>query len=648
MMHILLAKLLGLLALLALMLAGVLVPARLLAADRRKAQSYRRAVSLCNAFSGGVFLATCFNALLPAVRAKVRPAPDLVPLPAMDELLLGGGGGEDEARSEHSSCAAGDAGGSRAGRLFAKVSGGIRRNLRDFAKRNGLLILSVVAVLSGCTLGFMLRGTHLSTQAKIYFSFPGELLMRMLKMLILPLITSSLMSGLSSMESKACCRMGVLTVTYYLWTTFIAVVVGIVLVIIIKPGVGTEMESNRLGGGPVMTSADALLDLIRNMVPSNLIEATFQQYKTDLVPILKVPTRTIQPNFVYVVPDEREPKGRTVFLELTPPPEVTYKTSPGSSQQMNVLGIVIFSATMGLLLGRMGERGAPLVNVCQCINECVMKIINAAVWYFPFGIIFLVAGKILDMQDPSTLGKKLGWYGVTVLAGLFVHGLVLLPLFYFVLTRKNPFTYIRGLLQALVIALATSSSSATLPITMKCLLENCHVDRQIARFVLPVGATINMDGTALYEAVAAIFIAQVNDYELDFGQLVTISITATAASIGAAGIPQAGLVTMVIVLTSVGLPPDDITLIVAIDWILDRFRTMINVLGDALAAGIIAHLCRKDFPLSGTGKGVPSYGTHTPHNHSVNVPMTELHTHKDGDVVLDGHAHTVYYNICQV
>uniref|UniRef100_H2TTB9 Amino acid transporter n=1 Tax=Takifugu rubripes TaxID=31033 RepID=H2TTB9_TAKRU len=525
------------------------------------------------------------------------------------------------------------------------------RSVKAFFKQHGLLTLSVIAVVTGCTLGFMLRGTQLSTQAKIYFSFPGELLMRMLKMLILPLITSSLMSGLSSMESKACCRMGVLTVTYYLWTTFIAVVVGIMLVVIIKPGVGTEMESHRLGGGPVMTSADALLDLIRNMVPSNLIEATFQQYKTDLIPILKVQTKTVQPNFVYVVPDDSDPKGRTVYLELTPPPEVMYKTNPGSSQQMNVLGIVVFSATMGLLLGRMGERGAPLVNVCQCINECVMKIINAAVWYFPFGIIFLVAGKILDMQDPSTLGKKLGWYGITVLAGLFVHGLILLPLFYFILTKKNPFSYIRGLLQAMVIALATSSSSATLPITMKCLLENCHVERQIARFVLPVGATINMDGTALYEAVAAIFIAQVNDYELDFGQLVTISITATAASIGAAGIPQAGLVTMVIVLTSVGLPPDDITLIVAIDWILDRFRTMINVLGDALAAGIIDHLCRKDFPLS----SVPSYGTQAPHNnsHCVNVPMAEIHTHRDGfdktgDAAGERHAHTVYYNICQV
>ncbi|KAG9350793.1 hypothetical protein JZ751_024682 [Albula glossodonta] len=229
-----------------------------------------------------------------------------------------------------------------------------REWLKDYCKRNGLLALSVFAVVTGCILGFMLRNQNLSTQAKIYFSFPGELLMRILKMLILPLITSSLMSGLSSMDSKACGRMGLLTVTYYLWTTFIAVVVGIILVLIIHPGTGTEMEGHRLGGGP---------------------------YSTDLVPVLKTTTKTIEPNYVYIMPDENNPKvGRPVFLELTPAPDILYKGVPGSSKQMNVLGIVIFSATMGLLLGKMGERGAPLVNVCQCINECVMKIINAAVW----------------------------------------------------------------------------------------------------------------------------------------------------------------------------------------------------------------------------------------------------------------------------
>uniref|UniRef100_A0A3Q4BB38 Amino acid transporter n=1 Tax=Mola mola TaxID=94237 RepID=A0A3Q4BB38_MOLML len=460
----------------------------------------------------------------------------------------------------------------------------LRAYVRDYCKRNGLLTLSVIAVVTGCVLGFLLRSLNLSTQ--IYFSFPGELLMRMLKMLILPLITSSLMSGLSAMDTKASGRLGVLTITYYLWTTFIAVIVGIVLVLIIHPGTGAQKEGHHSSSGPVMTSADALLDLIRSILTDT------KHYHT----LTHADTKQSQANYVYVMPDYHNPKlGHPVFLEITPAPDIQYKIVPSTSKGMNVLGIVIFSATMGLLLGKMGERGAPLVNVCQCINECVMKIINAAMWYFPFGIVFLVAGKILDMHDPAHLGEKLGMYFITVLSGLFVHGLILLPLFFYFFTRKNPFPYIRGLLQALVIALATSSSSATLPITMKCLLENCGVDRQIARFVLPVGATINMDGTALYEAVAAIFIAQVNEYDLDFGQLVTISITATAASIGAAGIPQAGLVTMVIVLTSVGLPPADISLIVAIDWVLDRFRTMINVLGDAFAAGIMAHICKKDF-----------------------------------------------------
>ncbi|XP_041946452.1 solute carrier family 1 member 8b [Alosa sapidissima] len=532
------------------------------------------------------------------------------------------------------------------------VSAKIREWINDYCKQNGLLTLSVLAVISGCLIGYTLRSLNLSSQAKIYFSFPGELLMRMLKMLILPLITSSLMSGLASMDTKASGRMGLLTITYYLWTTFIAVIVGIVLVLIIHPGNGTEKEGHTGSSGPVMTSADALLDLIRNMIPSNLIEATFQQYKTELVPLVKSSTKESQANYVYIMPDYDNPKmGHPVFLEITPAPEVKYKVIPGSSKQMNVLGIVIFSATMGLLLGKLGERGLPLVNLCQCINECVMKIINAAMWYFPFGIIFLVAGKILDMHDPVHLAEKLGMYFITVLLGLFVHGVILLPLFFFILTKKNPFSYIRGLLQALVIALATSSSSATLPITMKCLLENCHVDRQIARFVLPVGATINMDGTALYEAVAAIFIAQVNDYELDFGQLVTISITATAASIGAAGIPQAGLVTMVIVLTSVGLPPDDITLIVAIDWILDRFRTMINVLGDALAAGIMAHLCRKDFPKKSERRDtVISYGTQSVQS----VPLSEIPLITNRDYIFEVAGDTVterpptLYNLCQV
>ncbi|XP_068820825.1 excitatory amino acid transporter 5 [Capricornis sumatraensis] len=480
------------------------------------------------------------------------------------------------------------------------VLGAILARGRDVCKRNGLLILSVLSVTVGCLLGFFLRTRRLSPQEISYFQFPGELLMRMLKMLILPLVVSSLMSGLASLDAKTSSRLGILTVAYYLWTTFVAVIVGIIMVSIIHPGGAAQKEMTEQSGKPIMSSADPLLDLIRNMFPANLVEATFKQYRTKTTPVVKSPTvaseeAPSQRILIYGVQEENGSRVQNFALDLTPPPEVVYKSEPGTSDGMNVLGIVIFSATMGIMLGRMGDSGAPLVSFCQCLNESVMKIVAVAVWYFPFGIVFLIAGKILEMDNPTTVGKKLGFYAVTVVCGLVVHGLFILPLLYFFITKKNPIVFIRGILQALLIALATSSSSATLPITFKCLLENNHIDRRIARFVLPVGATINMDGTALYEAVAAIFIAQVNNYELDFGQIITISITATAASIGAAGIPQAGLVTMVIVLTSVGLPTDDITLIIAVDWALDRFRTMINVLGDALAAGIMAHICRKDF-----------------------------------------------------
>ncbi|XP_038019436.1 excitatory amino acid transporter 5-like isoform X2 [Motacilla alba alba] len=576
--------------------------------------------------------------------------------------------------------------------------------VRAFWYKNGLLTLSMLSVVTGCLLGFLLRALELTDLEKQYFSFPGELLMRMLKMLILPLITSSLMSGLATMDSKACGKMGVITITYYLWTTFMAVTVGIILVVSIHPGAAAQKDNHSVGK-VVLSSADALLDLIRNMFPSNLVEASFQQYRTVLVPVVKSPGFPKIPgkpvNFIYFAPDDKNPEiHRPVFLELTPSPEMTYRTLAGTSNEMNVLGIVIFSATIvyplqeitppalsssevylfsvqgtvqildlglvglcekrpdacvcleqrmaltGLLLGKMGERGAPLVNVCQCLNEAVMKIVSMAVWYFPFGIVFLIAGKILEMEDPSVIGQKLGLYVITVVSGLALHGIILLPLLFVLITKKNPFAFIQGILQALLIALATSSSSATLPITLKCLLENNGIDRRVARFVLPVGATINMDGTALYEAVAAIFIAQVNEYELDLGQIITISITASAASIGAAGIPQSGLVTMVIVLTSVGLPTEDITLIIAVDWALDRLRTMTNVLGDALAAGIIAHVCEKDFapkpplqnPVSNTDK-FPSAETSHLHPKDNGIEMTE-------ETMLDQTG--VHYNICQV
>uniref|UniRef100_A0A674BZ97 Amino acid transporter n=1 Tax=Salmo trutta TaxID=8032 RepID=A0A674BZ97_SALTR len=422
----------------------------------------------------------------------------------------------------------------------------------------------------GVMLGFALRPHNLTLREIKYFAFPGELLMRMLQMLVLPLIVSSLVTGISSLDSKASGKMGMRAVGYYMVTTLIAVFIGIVIVIVIKPGKG-HRDSPVASSSTIepVQAADAFLDLIRNMFPPNLVEACFKQYKT-------VYKKTIHTKNVTV----------ETVVEMIP--------VSGSSNGVNALGLVVFSMCFGLVIGSMKQQGQALRDFFDCLNEAIMRLVAIIIWYAPVGILFLIAAKIVEMKNLAEVGGQLGMYTVSVIVGLLIHGLFVLPLLYFLVTRKNPYTFMAGLLQALITALGTSSSSATLPITFRCLEENNRVDKRVTRFILPVGATINMDGTALYEAVAAIFIAQVNDMELNFGQILTISITATAASIGAAGIPQAGLVTMVIVLTSVGLPTEDITLIIAVDWFLDRLRTTTNVLGDSIGAGIVEHLSRQE------------------------------------------------------
>ncbi|KAI2537252.1 solute carrier family 1 member 3 [Homo sapiens] len=403
------------------------------------------------------------------------------------------------------------------------------------------------------------------------------------------LTVTAVIVGMAALDSKASGKMGMRAVVYYMTTTIIAVVIGIIIVIIIHPGKGTKENMHREGKIVRVTAADAFLDLIRNMFPPNLVEACFKQFKTNYEKrSFKVPIQaneTLVGAVINNVSEAMETLTR-ITEELVP--------VPGSVNGVNALGLVVFSMCFGFVIGNMKEQGQALREFFDSLNEAIMRLVAVIMWYAPVGILFLIAGKIVEMEDMGVIGGQLAMYTVTVIVGLLIHAVIVLPLLYFLVTRKNPWVFIGGLLQALITALGTSSSSATLPITFKCLEENNGVDKRVTRFVLPVGATINMDGTALYEALAAIFIAQVNNFELNFGQIITISITATAASIGAAGIPQAGLVTMVIVLTSVGLPTDDITLIIAVDWFLDRLRTTTNVLGDSLGAGIVEHLSRHE------------------------------------------------------
>ncbi|XP_046621437.1 excitatory amino acid transporter 1-like isoform X1 [Neodiprion virginianus] len=444
-----------------------------------------------------------------------------------------------------------------------------RQQTKNCLKHNALTILTVLGVVGGIILGLVLRNarsTNWPSRDIMYVNYIGELFLRMLKSLILPLIMASLISAIGSLDLSLSGKIGARAIVYYMVTTVSAVITGIILVISIHPGRGDESNIERAGVSRNVTTVDTLMDLARNMFPPNLVQACISQYRTVL-----------------------KPKANDTNANI-----LTWKIEHEYADGTNILGLVVFSTVLGITLGKMGPDGRPLLRFFEALSSAMMIITNWVIWVSPIGVLFLVSSKLLEMKSFEVIIGQLGMYFMTVLVGLFIHGFIVLPLIYFLVTRRNPFSYVSNMAQALATAFGTSSSSATLPVAIGCLEDRNGIDPRVARFVMPIGATINMDGTALYEAVAAIFIAQVRNVNLSFGQLVAVSITATAASIGAAGIPQAGLVTMVMVLDTVGLPAKDVTLIIAVDWLLDRFRTTINVMGDSLGAGIVNFLSRNE------------------------------------------------------
>jgi len=391
----------------------------------------------------------------------------------------------------------------------------------------------IVAILIGMILGVVtvaLFGT-----AMLPFKFLGDIFLNALKMVVIPLLFCSMIVGIANLgDIRKLGRTGVKTLLYFVATSSIAVVIGLVLVNVIQPGAG--------------------FDVLQATVPDDVVggkEYSFFAWLTDQIPS----------NIVH------------------------------AAAETQVLPIIVFALFFGGVLTTIGAKGKPVLAFFEGVNEAIMKIVHIIMWYAPIGIFGLVAGQLAaegGLGNFTGVLTALGKYSLVVLLGLLIHGLIVLPMFLKFIGGKNPIEYFVGMGQALVTAFATASSSATLPVSMRCVEEKNDVDKRASSFVLPLGATINMDGTALYEAVAAMFIAQAYGIALPIWSQITIFATAVLASVGAAGIPQAGLVTMVLVLQAVGLPLEGIGLILAIDWFLDRCRTTVNVWGDSIGAAVIA------------------------------------------------------------
>jgi solute carrier family 1 (high affinity glutamate transporter) protein 1 len=261
-----------------------------------------------------------------------------------------------------------------------------------------------------------------------------------------------------------------------------------------------------------------------------------------------------------------------------------------SMLDMDLLPLIVFSIVFAGMLTTMGERVTGLTGMITQIFDALIAFVLLLMRVAPLGIFCLVAGRFGEANIEGRLLDdlaKTSWFSMTVVLGLAIHGLLTLPLIYWMIKRENPYQFLSRMAQPLLMAFSTASSSATLPVTMETAVERGGISKRATEFVLPLGATINMDGTALYEAVAAIFIAQIIGVDLSLGDIVIVALTATLAAIGAAGIPEAGLFTMIIVLKTVGLPVEYIGLILPVDWLLDRFRTAVNVFGDSVGAAVV-------------------------------------------------------------
>lgn len=373
----------------------------------------------------------------------------------------------------------------------------------------------------------------------------ANLFLRLLRMAIMPLIITSIISGVVSVGTgKGLGSLGLKTFLYYIISSLLAIFTGLVLVNILRPGVGTAIQ---LEGAPTELGAaqQSIGDLLFRIIPENPFE---------------------------------------------------------SLANGEVLPVIFFCILFGYFITRLKEPyRAQLTDFFQGAFRAMMKLTLFVIWSAPFGV-FGINARVVATSGFGAF-KSLGFYFIVVLLGLFVHAFINLPLLLRFVARVNPFKHYKGMPPPLVTAFSTCSSMVTLPLTIKAVTGNSRVSHKVANFLLPIGATVNMDGTALYECVATIFIAQVYGFELGLAQQAIVVLTALLASIGAASVPMAGLVMMSIILSAVGLPLEAIGIILAVDRLLDMFRTSVNVLSDSCGSVIVARL--EGESLAGIGKPGP-------------------------------------------
>ena len=385
----------------------------------------------------------------------------------------------------------------------------------------------------------LIIGSFIDTNSTLYSisTTLGLIFIKLLKMITIPLIFTSILTGITSItDFNQLGRIGFKTISYYMLTSLFAIIIGLGLTNILKPGNSyAHSETTKVYDYSNLNTPDSTLDIFVRMIPTNPIAA---------------------------------------------------------ATEGDMLSIIFFTILLGVAITKLPKgHKEPLTSFFESLFQAIMNLTQMIIKLSPIGVFGLIVKTVSTSN--LALFYSIGKYMITIAIGLSIHVFIVLPMLFFILTRINPLKHFRAMSSAMATAFSTSSSSSTLPVTIKCVNENVKASKEVSGFVLPMGATINMDGTALYECAGVIFISQILGVELSITQQLVVVITALLASIGAAGIPSAGLVMIFIVTQAVGFRNEDVALIIgamlAVDRPLDMFRTMVNVTSDSIGTAIIAH-----------------------------------------------------------
>jgi Na+/H+-dicarboxylate symporter len=453
-------------------------------------------------------------------------------------------------------------------------------------KKLSLTAKILIGMVFGILLGSLLNESYSNeTWVKPYlveglFGTFGTIFINALKMLVVPLVLVSLICGTAALDdARRVGTVGVKAVSLYLLTTAIAITMALVFALIVNPGKG--IDPDKFIEKEILEKSDVEKQVV-------LLENELDTVKTV---INEVATNQLQLVPPFQLDEKKEETAVSTFVPGKAPPlkDVIINIFPSNPFQAmvqgNMLQIIVFAVLFGLALTMSGDRGKRVLAIFQDLNEVVMKLVMILIELAPYGVFCLVS------RTFATQGFDAIWplakYFFLVVGVLIIHVAVVYPLLLKLFTGLNPIMFLRKMRNAQVFAFSTASSNATIPVTLRAVEDRIGVDNSVASFTVPLGATINMDGTAIMQGAATIFIAQAYGIDLTLGNLLTVIFTATIASVGTAGVPSAGLIMLSVVLTQLGLPVDAIAIIWGIDRLLDMVRTSVNITGDAMVTTIV-------------------------------------------------------------